>query len=128
MSADRALGGRHIHLASARTAASHVVDLDGHRYAPEIFDRFTDPIAGHADVQQHEHDVGMPGVMQVADEGAAASQNSHATLVRSVHDLDLLVPCFELPPGDGFAQRWAVTRAGRFDSHVSPLLERPPQV
>jgi hypothetical protein len=115
-------------LISAHAPARHVSDLDGHHYAPEIYDPANDVAVEHGDVQQHDHDVGMPGVIHVDDDGGASSQNPHATLIRSVHDLDLLIPAIDLPPGDEAGQRWAVTRPGRFDSHVSPPLERPPQV
>lgn len=128
LSAERVLGGRHVHLASAHTANPHVSDLDGHRYAPELFDRSNNLVLEHTEVQQHDHDVGLPGVMHVADDGGASSQNPHATLIRNVHDLDLLVPAFELMPGDEATKRWTATRSSRFDSHVSPPLERPPQV
>lgn len=128
LSAERILGGRHVHLMSAHAAARHVSDLDGHHYAPEIFDPSSNPVLEHAEVQEHDHDVGMLGVIHVADDGGASSQNPHATLIRSVHDLDLLVPAFEFMPGDEAAQRWTATRSSRFDSHVSPPLERPPQV
>ena len=128
LSAERALASRHFHLASAHAAARHVGDLDGHRYAPEIFDPANDPPLEHAELQQHDHDVGLPGVIHVADDGSVASQNPHATLIRSAHDLDLLIPSFELLPDDEAAQRWASTRSSRFDSHISPPLERPPQV
>jgi len=128
LSAERVLGGRHVHLTSAHVAARHVSDLDGHRYAPEIFDRSNDPALEHSDIQQHDHDVGLPGVIHVADDGGASSQNPHAALIRSVHDLDLLIPSFELPLDDESAQGWAASRSSRFDSHVSPPLERPPQV
>ena len=128
LSAERALGGRHFHVASLHAAAKHVSDLDGHRYAPEIFDPANDPALEHAELQQHDHDAGLPGVIHVADDGGAASQNPHATLIRSVHDLDLLIPSSDFLPADEAAQGWAATRESRYHSHVSPPLERPPQV
>ena len=128
LSAERVLGGRHFHVASVHAVARHVSDLDGHRYAPEVFDLASDPALDHADLQQHGHDANLPGVMHVADDGGVSSQNSHATLVRSVHDLDLLIPAFELPPAGEAAGGWAATRSRGFESHVSPPLERPPQV
>lgn len=128
LSAERVLGGRHFHVASVHAVARHVSDLDGHRYAPEVFDLASDPALDHADLQQHGHDANLPGVMHVADDGGVSSQNSHATLVRSVHDLALLIPAFELPPAGEAAGGWAATRSRGFESHVSPPLERPPQV
>ena len=128
LSAERALGGRHFHASPVHAAERHVSDLDGHRYAPEIFNPASDPALDHSDLQQHDHDASMPGVMHVADEGSASSQSPHATLVRSVHDLALLIPAFEWPPADEAALGWAATRASGFESHVSPPLERPPQV
>ncbi len=129
LSAERALGGRHFHVASVHAAARYVSDLDGHRYAPELLNPASDPVLDHSDLQQHDHDAGMTGgVVHVADDGSASSQNPHATLIRSIHDLDLLIPAFELLPGDEAAMGWAATRSSGFDSHVSPPLERPPQV
>jgi len=127
LSAERVLGGRHFHLASAHAATRHVSDLDGHRYTPDIFDPSNDLGLEHSDLQQHDHEFGTPGVIHVADDGDASSQNSHASLIRNVHDLDLLIPSFDLPTDDGSAQGWAAARSSRFDSHVSPPLERPPQ-
>lgn len=103
-------------------------DLDGHRYAPEIFDPASDTGSEHSDLQQHEHEFGMSGVIHVDDDDSASSQNPHSTLIRSVHDLDLLIPLFDLTLDEDSAQGWAVARSSRFDSHVSPPLERPPQV
>jgi hypothetical protein len=128
MSAEKVLGGRHFHLASAHLAVRHVSDLDGHRYVPEIFDPASDMAVSHADLQQHDHAFALPGVVHIADDSDASTQNPPATLIRSVHDLHLLVPSFGLSPDDEAARGWAAALARRFDSHVSPPLERPPQV
>lgn len=127
LSAERVLGGRHFHLAATPAVVRHTGDLDGHRYAPEIFDAASPSAIEHLDLQQHEHDVGLPGVVQVADDGHVSSHNSHATLIRSVHDLDLLIPALALPLATESAPGWAMACSHRFDSHVSPPLERPPQ-
>ncbi len=128
LSAERVLGGRHVHLPSTHALAQHVSDLDGHRYAPEIFVSSNDPALEHSDVHQHGHDAGVSGVVHIGDDGGAATPNPHATLIRSVHDLDPLIPSLGIVPDDERAQGWAVTQTNRFDSHISPLLERPPQV
>lgn len=128
LSAEQVLGGRHFHLASAHPAVRHVSDLDGHRYVPEIFAPASEAAPDHSDLQQHDHTLGLPGVVHMADDSGASSQNPQATLIRSVHDLHLLVPSFDLSPHDEASQGWAVTPSRRFDSHVSPPLERPPQV
>lgn len=129
LSAERVLGGRHfhVHVTSVHAAVRHTSDLDGHRYAPEIFDADSASALEHSDLQQHEHDIGLSGVIHVADDGNASSQNPHTTWVRSVHDLDLLIPCFDLAVVDEQGSRWAVACDRGFDSQVSPPLERPPQ-
>lgn len=127
LSAERVLGGRHFHLTTMHTAVRHTGDLDGHRYAPEIFDAASPSAIEHLDLQQHDHEVGLPGVVQVADDGHVLSHNPHATLIRSVHDLHLLVPSLDVPLFVESVPGWSVARARGFDSHVSPPLERPPQ-
>lgn len=127
LSAERVLGGRHFHLAAPHAAVRHTGDLDGHRYAPEIVAAASSMAHEHLDLQHHDHDIGLAGVVHLADDGNASSQNPYTTLIRSVHDLHLLIPAVKLPLAAEHAPIWTLDRAGRFDSHVSPPLERPPQ-
>ena len=133
LSADRVLGSRHVHVADVHAPARFVGDLDGHRYAPEIADAadlnaFDHTTFHHPELQQHDHDVDLPGVIRVADDAGTLLQKQPASLIRSVHDLDPLIPTLELPPtGQIASARSAGLRSGH-DSHVNPPLERPPQV
>ena len=133
LSADRVLGSRHVHVADVQAPAHPVGDLDGHRYAPEIADASDrtardGTVPHHQEVQQHDHDVDLPGVIRVADDGGTSSQKSPASLVRSVHDLDPLIPTLDLPPTGQAASTRSTPPPRGHDSHVSPPLERPPQV
>ncbi|MEI7465534.1 MAG: hypothetical protein WCJ87_09315 [Burkholderiales bacterium] len=105
-----------------------MIDLDGHHDGAEISDLPADALPDHSDLEHHEHEPGRPGVVHVAEDGDASSQTPHATLIRSAHQLDLLIPSFDLPPDDASARGWACALSCRFDSHVGPALERPPRV
>lgn len=130
LSAERALGRAHYHQADVvaldRVQQGHRGDLDGHRYAPQI-----EVSAGHPDdhstVAHHDHDAAAPGVIEVAQDSGASTLNPHSTLVRSIHDIDLLVPLFQSPADDGTAQGWTWARHRPLASHVSHPLERPPR-
>lgn len=127
LSAERALGGRHFHLMATHGEAPYASDLDGHRYAPEILEPSDDQAVEHMEPQTHDHEVGLPGVIHVADDGEVASPHPHATLVRSVHDLDLLIPLLATAPGEGAVPTDLSPRPGHFQSHIGSPLERPPR-
>lgn len=128
LSADRVLGSRHLHLAAVQPASQRTTDLDGHRYAPEIFDPSVDTTLAHAELQRHDHVPWLAGVIHWLDDDSVSSNHPHATLVRSVHDLDLLMPRLVLPTDDDATSEWAMAASDRFDSHISSPIERPPRV
>ena len=97
LSADRVLGSRHLHLTAMHAPHQRVGDLDGHRYAPAIFDPSAVQAVEHTDLQRHEHEAGLAGVIHWIDDDSTSSPYSQATLVRSVHDLDLLIPQMAIP-------------------------------
>ena len=128
LSADRVLGSRHFHVTAMQAPAPVVSDLDGHRYAPEINDAFNRTASDHSGVQQHDHDVAMPGVIRVAEDTDTSPQQPHAKLIRSVHDLDPLIPRLDFPPPRQLTSIRSATALHGHASHVSSPLERPPQV
>ncbi|MDO9314335.1 MAG: hypothetical protein Q7T97_07295 [Burkholderiaceae bacterium] len=147
LSAERARGRAHHHLdafrvaappPSAAHAASHLADLDGHRYAPEIASDVVDgqspqdPSAhdhdsNHSIVAHHDHAPATDGVVYVAEDGGASALNPHPTLARSAHDLDVLMPRFDFAVEANVARRWTDGDPRPVESHVSGPLERPPR-
>lgn len=125
LSAERTVGRAHFHR-SPLAAIDHVnpshAGLDGHRYVPQM-----QQDVGHSTVEHHQHDGSVPGVVDVAQDHGASSLNPHATLTRSIHDLDVLVPSLELAADSGTFLGWATAPPRPFGSHVDGPLERPPR-
>ncbi len=147
LTAERTLGRAHVHFdvaslvqqplaeldGGADLHAGHLGDLDGHRYIPEIATDMaadaTEPVHDHhhASPARHDHDAAVESVAYLAEDDGASSLNPNAGSSQGIRDLYGMVPAFDVPVAAARAVGWAGAGSRRFESQITPPLERPPR-